>query len=211
MNEDRVRAAVAAGVLASDELHRELLQSIVDVARAIFHAKAASIFLLEEESDELVFEAVSGEGSATLIGRRFPSDTGVAGWVLSSRQPLVIENVAEDVRFSRQAAESTGYVPTAVMAAPLIHEDRALGVLNVLDRARRGAGLAEVDLLGLFASQASVALELLLRGRRANAALAGAGDDLGLFARVAAAVDALPAERREAGLRLLSELETVLK
>ena len=211
MNEDRVRAAVAAGVLASDELHRELLQSIVDVARAIFHAKAASIFLFEEESDELVFEAVSGEGSAALIGRRFPSDTGIAGWVLSSRQPLVIENVAEDVRFSRQAAESTGYVPTAVMAAPLVHEDRALGVLNVLDRARRGAGLAEVDLLGLFASQASVALELLLRGRRAQAALAGAGDDLGLFARVAAAVDALPAERREAGLRLLSELETILR
>ena len=211
MNEDRVRAAVAAGVLASDDLHRELLQSIVDVARAIFHAKAASIFLLEEDSDELVFEAVSGEGSATLIGRRFPSNTGIAGWVLTSRQPIVIENVAEDVRFSREAAESTGYVPTAVMAAPLIHEDRALGVLNVLDRARRGAGLAEVDLLGLFASQASGALELLLRGRRASAALAGAGDDLGLFARVAAAVDALPAERREAGLRLLSELETILR
>ena len=41
---------------------RELLQSIVDVARAIFDAKAASITLYDEETDELVFEAVSGEG-----------------------------------------------------------------------------------------------------------------------------------------------------
>jgi hypothetical protein len=42
-------------------------------------------------------------------------------------------------------------------------------------------------------------------------ALEGAGEDLGLVARVAAHVDALPEERREAGLRLLGELETVLR
>ncbi|MDX6400965.1 MAG: hypothetical protein QOF27_1571, partial [Gaiellaceae bacterium] len=56
---DDLRAAVAAGVLGSEDQFRALLQSIVDVARAIFKAKASSILLLDEEADELVFEAAA--------------------------------------------------------------------------------------------------------------------------------------------------------
>ena len=117
MNADR--AAVAAGLLSGDELHRALLRSIVDVARAIFRARAASVFLLDGEADELVFEAVSGEGEESLVGRRFPSSTGIAGWVLVTSQSLVLDDVSADPRFASQAAESTGYVPKAIMAVPL--------------------------------------------------------------------------------------------
>ena len=99
------------GCCPDDELHRALLRSIVDVARAIFGARAASVFLLDDESDELVFEAVSGEGEESLVGRRFPSSTGIAGWVLVTGQPLVLDDVAADPRFATEAAESTGYVP----------------------------------------------------------------------------------------------------
>ena len=94
MSDDRFQAAVAAGVLAGDELHRSLLASIVETARAIFAAKASSIFLLDEDAEELVFEAVAGEGSDDLVGKRFPADTGIAGWVLATRQPLVLFRVA---------------------------------------------------------------------------------------------------------------------
>ena len=62
MTSDDLQAAVAAGVTAAAGEQRALLASIVDVARAIFRAKAASVFLHDAESDELVFEAVSGEG-----------------------------------------------------------------------------------------------------------------------------------------------------
>ena len=71
-DETGYQEAVAAGMLPSEESHRALLQSIVDVARAIFGAKASSIFLLDAETDELVFEAVSGEGEGELIGMRIP-------------------------------------------------------------------------------------------------------------------------------------------
>src|SRR6187397_3625838 len=118
MTGDDLRAAVAAGVLRSEEGHRELLRSIVEVARAIFHARAASIFLLDEERDELVFEAIAGEGSDSLVGTRFPSSTGIAGWVLVTRQPLVLDDLENDPRFARNVAEKTGYVPSAMMAAP---------------------------------------------------------------------------------------------
>ena len=139
-----LQAAVAAGVLGADEAHRALLQATVEVARAIFGAKAASVFLLDEEADELVFEAVAGEGAGELIGQRFPSSTGVAGWVLVTRQPLVIDELEQDPRFAREAAESTGFVPKGLMAVPLLHDERALGVLeglgSTLHVARTAAG-----------------------------------------------------------------------
>jgi GAF domain-containing protein len=208
---DDLEAAVAAGVLGADEAHRALLQSVVDVARAIFGAAASSIFLLEEETDELVLEAVAGAGQESLVGMRFPSGTGIAGWVLTTRQPLVVDDLSQDPRHARDTAEATGYVPRSMMAVPLLVEERALGVLYVLDRAEEtSTSLAQMELLGLFAAQAAIALDLLQRSRRAQRVLAGDGDLVPL-ARVAALLDGLDDERRPAGLRLLAALEDVLK
>jgi GAF domain-containing protein len=207
-----LKAAVAAGVVGSGESFRELLQSVVEVARAIFGAKASSIFLLDEEADELVFEAVAGEGAETLVGKRFPSSTGIAGWVLVTRQPLVMEDVTQDPRFGKEVAESTGYVPKGMMAVPLLHEERALGVLEVLDRPQRSQfSLVEMDLLGLFANQAAIALDLLRRARKAEAALGASGEGAGIVANLAETLETLEGERREAGLRLLASLEELLK
>jgi GAF domain-containing protein len=207
-----LRAAVAAGALGSEESYRELLQSIVEVARAIFGARASSVFLFEEESDELVFEAVAGEGAEELIGKRFPSSTGIAGWVLVTRQPLVVEELDKDPRFSRETAESTGFVPKGLMAVPLLHEDRALGVLEVLDRPQQAAfSLAEMELLGLFASEAAIALDLLQKARAARAVLEEEGGDAGALARFAARLDEADEEKREAALQLLDALGKLLR
>jgi GAF domain-containing protein len=207
-----LKAAVAAGVVGSEETFRELLQSVVEVARAIFNAQASSIFLLDEESDELVFEAIAGPGADTLIGQRFPSSTGIAGWVLVTRQPLVIEDVTEDPRFAKDVAETTGYVPKGLMAVPLLHEERSLGVLEVLDRPQRTQfSLVEMDLLGLFANQAAIALDLLRRARHAEAVLSASGEGADVVARLATTVEDLDEEQRAAGLRLLGAVEEVLK
>jgi hypothetical protein len=82
----------------------------------------------------------------------------------------------------------------------------------VLDRPKNSKfSLAEMELLGQFGAQASIALEVLVRGRRARSALEGASADLGLLSRVAGHLDGLPSERRDAGLRLLADLEAVLR
>ena len=202
-----LEAAVAAGVLGADEAHRSLLQATVEVARAIFGAKAASVFLLDEAADELVFEAVAGEGEDELIGMRFPAGNGIAGWVLTTRQPLVVDDLGADARWSRSQAESTGYVPKSMMAVPLLVEERVLGVLSVLDRPPESkVRLREVDMLGLFANQAAIALDLLQRARRAREALAGEGR-LAPLARVAARLEE---DERDAAFELLRALEKLL-
>jgi GAF domain-containing protein len=206
-----LQSAVAAGVVGSEESFRALLSAIVEVARAIFGAKASSILLLDPEADELVFEAVVGEGEESLLGVRFPAGKGIAGWVLATRTPLVIEDVRTDPRFASDVAEDTGYVPSGLMAAPLLHDEDSLGVLEVLDRPGQSLfSLQEMELLGLFANQASIAVDLLQRARKAQRLLSGEASELAVVARLAEAVDALEGSRREAGLRLLEDLADTL-
>jgi GAF domain-containing protein len=208
-----LKLAVAAGVLGTEEAHRRLLQATVEVARAIFSAKAATVFLYDPETDELVFEAVAGLGADTLIGDRIPSSTGIAGWVLVTRQPLVLEDVSQDPRWGGQEiAERTGYAPKGLMAVPLIHEEDPVGVLQVLDRPQQSRfSLEEMDLLGIFANQSAISLDLLGKARRARAALEDSGADLGTLARLAGHLDELEGKEREAGIDLLRSLERLLK
>ena len=208
-----LRAAVAAGVLASEEAHRRLLQATVEVARGIFSAKAATVFLYDAETDELVFEAVAGAGAETLLGERIPSSTGIAGWVLVTRQPLVLEDVTQDPRWGGQAiAEQTGYTPKGLMAVPLIQEEDSVGVLQVLDRPQKARfSLEEMELLGLFANQAAIALDLLGKARRARAVLEESGSDVEALARLAGQLDELEGPKRKAGIELVRSLEGLLK
>jgi signal transduction protein with GAF and PtsI domain len=134
----------------------------VEIARTVFGAAAASVFLVDMATGALVFEAVSGEGEGDLIGRRFPAGTGIAGWVAAYGQPLLVDDTTDSPQFARGAAATTGYVPRSIMAAPLIAAGECLGVVEVLDRGSRLRGeLGDVDLLGMLATELGTALELL--------------------------------------------------
>lgn len=175
----------------ADITEHSLLQSIVEVARSVFGAAAASVFLLDSETGELVFEAVAGQGEDELIGTRFPSGTGLAGWVAMSGQALLVDDVTQHPQFARDAAESTGYVPHSIMAAPLISRGDCIGVLEVLDRASRPRGdLSDVDLIGMLATEVALGLELVVRLRwlagEQEPASAGSDGDLGRLRRIAA-------------------------
>jgi len=208
---EELRAAVAAGALGAEAMHTALLQSIVDVARSIFGARAASIMLHDQEASELVFAAVSGEGAEEAVDRRLPSGTGVAGWVLATHQPVVIENVRADPRFAGDVATSTGYVPNGLMAVPLLLGERILGVLSVLDRPERSQfTLPEMELLGGFAVQAALALELVARARTAQRVLDEGPSELANLAGLAAALGQVDEERREAAHALIGALRDLV-
>lgn len=163
---------------AGDVTEHRLLQSIVEVARQVYGAAASSVFTLSPDTGELIFAAVSGAGEQSLVGKRFPPGTGIAGWVAASCQPIITDEVESLDQFARDAASSTGYVPSSIMAAPLINESGCVGVLEVLDRYAHGSGagreLDDMDLLGLLATQAALGLTLLRQresGRSPDAAL----------------------------------------
>jgi GAF domain-containing protein len=193
MTEDQPMDATADAV--------ELLHSVVQVARAIFGAAASSVFLLDRTTHELVFQAVAGAGEQSLIGTRFPADRGIAGWVAMSGDAMVVDDLSTDATFARDLAESTHYVPNALMAVPLIDRGEVLGVLEVLDPvAQSRADLAELDLLQLFAAQAATALRMVLAQRSQLASG---------FAALRTVQQLTPSDRA-AGLQLIDAMRELL-
>jgi GAF domain-containing protein len=212
MNENRNQLAAAAAFLGETERdHQDLLTSVVTVARALFGAAAASVFLLDEESNELVFEAVSGAGEDHLVGQRFPASRGIAGWVLSAQEPLVVSDLTDNPVFARDVAETTGYVPRSLMAAPLQRGGETIGVMEVLDPAPSTASpLGAADLLTLFAGQAAVALAVIQRNRAAYRMFAQDAGDRSELTQMARLLDDLGADQRAAGVSLLDSLHRLL-
>src|SRR5438477_503842 len=97
-------------------------------------------------------------------------------------------------------------------AVPLLHDERALGVLEVLDRPQQAAfSLQEMELLGLFANEAAIALDLLQRAREARAVLEDEGGEGAALAHLAAKLAELEPERRETVDRLLEAVEALLE
>ena len=181
-----------------------MLQGLADTARAVFGSRACSIVVLDAGEDELVFTAVSGEGADTMPGRRVPASAGIAGWVLKAAQPLTVEDVTQDPRFSASFARSTGYMPQGIMAAPILGDEGSLGVISVLDRPRRSEfSLIEVELLERFCHLAALVL--------ADSGGAGEGGLSAPVADLASAVAELPPRRRMAAERLLDAVTALLE
>ncbi|HEX6524705.1 MAG TPA: adenylate/guanylate cyclase domain-containing protein [Streptosporangiaceae bacterium] len=212
MNEDHnVLAAAVAHLGEAERDHSALLAAVVNVARELFGAAAASVFLLDTGSGELVFEAVSGVGEDHLLGDRFPAARGIAGWVLTAQEPVVISDLAENPVFARDIAEVTGYVPSSLMAAPLLCEEDAIGVMEVLDPAPSTVSpLETAQLLALFAGLAAVALNVLRRNRIAYLMLTGDGAERSELVQVARLLDQLGADQRAAGVNLLDSVHRLL-
>lgn len=169
MTKQETDAALAALVAAArhsaigrrlqGDIEGRLLQSIVDATVRLFDAEAASIALFEKDPDRLEFRVAAGEQGAGAVGLTVPPTQGIAGFVYSTGQALSLSDVANDPRFNRDAAEQTGYVPRSIAAAPLLDEQGTVGVLQVLDK--RGSPtftLNDMELLGVFAAQATVAI-----------------------------------------------------
>jgi GAF domain-containing protein len=206
-----VDAAIAALVAASrrsavgrrlqGDIETRLLQSIVDATVRLFDAEAASIALFEPDPDRLVFRVAAGERGAGAIGLSVPPTQGIVGFVYSTGQALALSDVANDPRFNRNAAEQTGYVPRSIAASPLIDEQGTVGVLQVLDKHSSPTfSLRDMELIGVFAAQATVAIAAAKVQRDTAQLIATSLAELG--------ADATEEEAEAVVARVAAELDT---
>src|SRR6476646_5052302 len=106
----------------------------VEATRALFGAAACSIALVDQDGGTLRFVASDGAGAEAIVGVTIPVSRGIAGWAAMSGQPISVRDVQTDARFARDVAESTNYVPSSILAAPMMTtEGEVMGVTSVLD------------------------------------------------------------------------------
>jgi len=136
-----------------------LLKNMLESAVSILNSEAGSLFLIDEQTDELVFRVTVGAG-ATLVGQRLPAGSGVVGRAVTTRDAVIVNEVQTSPSWNARTDQQTGFVTHAILAVPLEVKDRIIGVIEIINK-RDGLPFTEDDqtLLTAFAGQAAVAID----------------------------------------------------
>lgn len=154
--------AVEKEVTAAHDLG-ELLDRLLRRAMEVVSARAGSILLREPSSDVLTFRSTAGSKGEALRPLRIKMADGIVGWVAAQKQPLIVNDPAQDPRHDRRLAESIGFYPQSLICVPLLgtEDEECLGVVELLDKEdARGFDEEDLKLLALIAGQASRAIEI---------------------------------------------------
>ena len=152
-----------SGLINSITDYGELLRAILDVARRVIQAEAASLFLVDPETGNLELSiATRGETGYVEPKLSVPRGKGIAGWVFEHDEALLIPDAYQDERFFKEADKITGFVTRSIICAPLKSESQLLGVLQVLNPREKPSFEAE-DFEGFcaYANLTATAIEKL--------------------------------------------------
>jgi signal transduction histidine kinase len=134
-----------------------LLNRIIEAARDLCDAEAASILLYDGAAKELYFQAATNM-DPLMRGLSVPMDS-IAGWIVLNRQAVRISDVDKDERYFKKIAKTVSFATKSIMGVPLITKDKVIGVLEVLNKQKGEFSEADEDLLTVLGAQAAVAIE----------------------------------------------------
>ena len=121
---------------------------------------ASTLFLLDEQTGELVFRTPTGPMADKLTDQRIKKGEGIAGWVVDHSETAIVADAKEDSRFFSGIDESTGFQTKSVLCVPLLLKGKPIGALEAINKAD-GSHFTEKDalMLSTFAEQTVMAIE----------------------------------------------------
>ena len=147
-------------IISASSSYIAALESIVATASDVLDASAASLFLVDEKQDRLIFAVAIGSKSEEVKEVSVPLGQGIAGYVASTGQPISITDAEKDSRFYRSIGESIGYIPNSIICVPLILKDRVIGVLELMDKTDgESFSVSDMETLGKFGNLAAHTIE----------------------------------------------------
>lgn len=133
----------------------ELLCELAQAACELLDCDRASVFVRDEARKELVAAPALGLADQTL---RLPENTGLVGQVISTREPIRIDDAYRDPRFDSSTDAKTGYQTESVLCVPMLTADSCVGALQAINKRIGHFSTADRTVLELLAVQATAAI-----------------------------------------------------
>ena len=164
---------------------KPLLNQVLASATEILNCEAGSLFLVDPQTDELVFEVVLGPVAANLLGRRLPPGTGLVGQAVLTGKPIIANDAKRRKEWFEKTDAQTGFDTQDMLVVPMRIQDRVIGVIEVINKVN-GAPFTQADqeLLTAFTSQATIALENARLYTLTDQALAERVEELSVMQRI---------------------------
>jgi diguanylate cyclase (GGDEF)-like protein len=138
---------------------RKVIELVMEKIRQLIPSEAWSLLMVDEERQELVFEAARGAKGQDLAAFRIPIGEGVAGWVAQTGQPTIVNDVARDPRFTRRVDARTQFETRSILAAPLVSRGRTIGVLEILNKLGGRFTRQDLALMHTLVEPCAIAIE----------------------------------------------------
>ena len=162
-----------------------LLYQILESAAEILDAEAGTLFLVDENTKELIFEVVIGPVANELVGTRLPAGTGHVGRSVDTGQASIITNVHLTEEWAKEPDKETGFQTRDLLIAPLELKGKIIGVIELINK-RDGSvfNLGDQELLTSFASQAAIAFDNARLYTQTDQALAARVEELSIMQEI---------------------------
>ena len=144
--------------LAAEHRLERILNSVTRGVCAALDCERASLYLYDEQNQELRTRIVT---ELEISEIRTAINTGITGWVARRRKVANVPDPRVDARWNSAIDRQTGFRTRNILAAPLIsvHNDRLVGVLQLLNRHTGAFDKSDERLLQAFAVHAASAIE----------------------------------------------------
>ncbi len=143
------------------------LKFTVEFLMQALGAGSASIFITEPDGKALRLSEIRGQGREPLIGLCRRVGEGITGGVALNREPVLVENINTDDRFKGMRNVEGHYGTESFIAAPIIHQGKLIGVVNLTDMlAPRAFNETDLTLLHELVLQGAEALAGLVNSER---------------------------------------------
>lgn len=148
-------------ILTSQSRLEILLTYLMNTSAEITDSEAASVLLWDKTRHELSFMATTtGNGaSPELIGKPVPLDS-IAGKALLERRMIQVDDVAKDPSHYTKLDKDIAFETKSLIGVPMIAKDKAIGVLEVVNKRELPWTMDDRNNLSTLASEVAVAIEV---------------------------------------------------
>jgi diguanylate cyclase (GGDEF)-like protein len=158
MDHLRVFHDVARALTSSLELE-EILGAIMDKMAQFFGPERWSMLMVDDVTNELYYAIAVGENTESLKGLRVPMGEGVAGWVASTGNPLVVPDVALDPHWSAFASKHPDLQIKSIACVPVRSGNKTLGVIQLLNSKLDLLSEYSISFLRILCDYAAIAIQ----------------------------------------------------
>lgn len=131
----------------------ELYISIVEIAKEVLQAEAASLLLYHLSENLLYFKSTTDPGMHKMIGISIPENSGFAWTVFNDKKTLLINDVNSDERFYKGIDLDTGFITRNILCTPMMARDEFVGVLEIVNKKFEGHfSLLDMKLIEVIAT-----------------------------------------------------------
>ena len=131
---DALRFIDTSAIMKSLMDQKSFLQLLLSMTKKVVKSEAASILLLDPDTEELFFLEAVGEKADEVKKFRLKTWEGIAGYCFTTGEALAVADVTKDSRFKKEISETLQHRQKALMAAPLIYRQEIIGVMEAVNK-----------------------------------------------------------------------------